>query len=456
MMYKRLASLALALAIALTLVPTFGIAARAEADGPSAAIAVDGIGAEPGDAVAEQPEGDAVVLDDVMLGAEEPEPYGDAVDEASANAADTVSAPKSPKAAISDLRAAFANYNGVESNAIKHSVKITQKGATVTIKGSVSKPYFLANIIVDADFIAEQIFGNSINYTINMNSGDFATGYHTVVLGIYKQYNDGTVEYADLVMKKYLKTNTITDKPTYKGSYTVYNTYFNINPFQMSPFGYTAPDLYLEYSGDGGKTWKRSGYMKQNLVEVASSQSYKISGLQPNTTYKTRLRYGEYVTYSKSYDGDGKSYFFGGPVLNSTTITTGAATKPKIKSVTAKATSVKFHKHRVAGHYEWVGNSLIWIGSYTEKYYTCKIKVTVKLKKKPGTKGLWITLHDGFGQTKWVKGNKKTYTATFKPYPNYFAKKPKGHYKYKVTVQSGQSKSWGGYSPAWSKKKKLK
>ena len=90
------------------------------------------------------------------------------------------------------------------------------------------------------------------------------------------------------------------------------------------------------------------------------------------------------------------------------------------------------------------------------RYYTCNLKVTVKLKKKPGTKGLWITLHDGFGQTKWVKGNKKTYTATFKPYPNYFAKKPKGHYKYKVTVQSGQSKSWGGYSPAWSKNKKLK
>ena len=455
-MFRRLASIALTLAIALTLVPLFGITARAEADGPNAAIAVDDIGTVSGDAAADLPEDDAVVLDDVALGAVEPAPSEDVGDEASANAVGAGSAPKGQTEALSDLRAAWASYNGVESNAINHSVKITQKGATVTIKGSVSSPYVLGGVIMDDAWVTQDFFGTTVNYTIDMNSGAFATGYHTVVVGIFKSNADGSVETADLIMKKYLVTNLITDRPTYKGSFTVYNTYFDIYPFQMSAFGYTAPELYLEYSGDGGKTWKRSGYMKQNLIEVASSQSYRISGLQPNTTYKTRLRYGEYVTYSKSYDGDGKEYFFGGPVLNSTTITTGAAKKPSIKSVTAKATSVKFHKNRVAGHYEWVGNSLIWIGSYTEKFYTCKIKVTVKLKKKPGTKGLWITLHDGFGQTKWVKGNKKTYTATFKPYPNYFAKKPRGHYKYTVTIQSGQSKNWGGYSPAWSKTKKLK
>ena len=160
-----------------------------------------------------------------------------------------------------------------------------------------------------------------------------------------------------------------------------------------------------------------------------------------DTIDKTRIRYGQVVTYSTDVAGDGKSYFFGGPVLNTTTIKTGSDTKPAVKSITAKAVNVRYHAVRHYGQYTGVY-------LYTEKFYTCKIRVTVKLKKKPGTAGMFIN-------GKWVKGNKKTYTKTFSPYPNYYFSHPRGSGKFTVTLRTGQSKKWGGYSPTVSRTKKL-
>ena len=225
----------------------------------------------------------------------------------------------------------------------------------------------------------------------------------------------------------------------------------------MSAFGLYAPKLYLEYSADGGKTWKRSGYMKPGGIKLATQEGYKISGLQPNTTYQTRLRYGEFVTYSTSYDGDGKEHFFLGPALYSTTIKTGMATTPAIKSVKLKSVKVRRHKMRHAGYYNYVGGTLFWHKAWTERWYTCNYKVTVKLKRKPGTNGIWITVNEGFGHTKFVPGNKKTYTFIFTPNVNYFGRKPKKcKLNYTVTVRSGQSSNYGGYSPSWSGKRRLK
>ena len=204
-------------------------------------------------------------------------------------------------------------------------------------------------------------------------------------------------------------------------------------------------NLYLEYSSNGGKTWKRSGYMQKSLITLAIDQGFTQGGLKPNKKYKTRLRYG--TTATKVMDGS--TGLLLGPALNTGTKKTGKKTKPPIKSVKVKAIKVKFHKHRVPGHYEWVGNSLIWFKAYTEKYYTCKYKVIVKLKKKPGTKGIWVN-------GKFVKGNKKKYTVKFTPYPNYFVKKPpKGLKKVTVKIRSYQSKKYYGFSPMYKKKKKV-
>ena len=427
-MFKRLSSLLLMLALIVALLPLNVGAALAE-DAADEADMVDELVPE---------------LDEFMIGVDEgaddalpenlPEDEGDFA----------VAAP------LPEDESEFAVAAPLPM-AVSHSVSITQSGSIVTIKGSVPSPYQLFGIIVDGTEVSNKLFGSSINQTVNMDSGTFATGYHTVYVGI-GQWVGAEFKHVDTVIKKYMVTNTFKDRPTYGGVFDVYSNYFDIYPFQMTAFGYLAPKLFLEYSADGGKTWSRSGSMKPGGIKVASQESYRISGLKPGTTYNTRLRYGDYVTYATGFGGDGKSYFFGGPVLNTATITTGMGEAPKIKSVTCKATKIKYHKIKQPGYYNYAGGKLFWHKAWTEKFYTCNVKVTVKLKKKPGTNGVWITFD---GQRKWVKGNKKTYSATFTSTVNYFAKKPKGRYKFNVSVCSGQDSAWGGFSPSWSKTKKL-
>jgi hypothetical protein len=173
------------------------------------------------------------------------------------------------------------------------------------------------------------------------------------------------------------------------------------------------------------------------MVVSYYNQVYKIKGFKKNKKYKTRIRYGVNVEYNL----DEQTYTFYGPTLSTGTFKTGQSKKPAIKSVRAKAVSVKYHRVRHYGPYTGVY-------LYTEKFYTCKVKVIVKLKKKPGTKGIVVN-------GRYLKGNKKTYTTTFNPYPNYHKKHPRGRSKFKVTLRSYQSKKYGGYSPTYSKTKKL-
>lgn len=328
-----------------------------------------------------------------------------------------------------------------------HTVDIEQNGSTVTVVGSIAAPHTFYGLFVDATLVAP-VVGSSVNQTIDVSG--FSTGYHTVWLAVIVGTDTSSV--VDIIFRQYIEVNKITDTPTYAGALTVYNNSVVIYPYDMY-LQNQAGDLYMEFSTDG-VNWTRSGYMRANLIQLFTQQNYTIDGLSPNTTYQTRLRYGTYVNYSlDGFLGDDQDYFFGGPALGTATIRTGMAAAPAIKSVTIQSTKIKYHRVRHAGYYNYVGGSLFWHKAYTEKFYTCKFKVTVKLKQAPGTNGIFITCA---GQTKYVRGNKKTYTATFTPYPNYFAKKPKGRYKYSVSVCSGMDANWGGYSPSWSGTKKLK
>ncbi len=439
MMQKRLISFALALTFVLTCLPlSGGIALAGEADiGAPLDIMTDG-GIEAG-IVSGNVEA-AVEEIEMNLGGELPEDVGvpdDAWKEVLASVADDAEADV-PKA-------------------VEHSVQITQNGGIVSIRGSIPAPYVLFGVIVDATAVTDQLFGNTVDFQFDINNGSFSTGYHTVYVGIGVQNPDGTVRFDNQVVEqKYVEANTISAQPTYTGVFEVYHNYINYYPYNMAMEN-TAGPLYMEYSADNGKTWNRTGAMTSNLIKLMIEQGFKFSGLKSNTTYKTRIRYGVEAAYPTEYGGDGRSYVFLGPALKTTTFKTGKKKAPKIASITAQAINVKYYKNRVQPHYEWTaGYHLVWIGSWTERFYTCKVKVTVKLKEKPGTKGLWIGFTDGSGtQEKWVKGNQKTYTATFTPYPNYFSKKPKGNYSYQISVRSGQSKSLGGYSPRTTKKKKL-
>lgn len=451
---KRLISLALALAFALTCLPLFGgiaLAEEADIEAPLAITTDEGI---EGDIVSGNVEPSVEEIE-VELGGDEAE-----------DAAGFDVSPAAPEAhydsvstdtACRRLRASVTDHAGSDvPKDYTHDVQVVQNGGLVSIYGSISEPYVLFGVIVDGTVISDQYFGSYINFQFDINNGSFSTGYHTVCVGVGILNPDGTMRYENQYLEqKYVEANTISAVPTYAGVFQVYHDHIDYYPYSMA-MDNMAGKLYMEYSADGGQTWNRSGYMSANWIKLFIQQGFTIDGLYANTTYMTRIRYGEEVTYSTYYDGDGATYTFLGPALTTATFTTGMPEAPKIKSIKAKAVKVKYHKHRVAGHYEWAGTSLIWIGPWTEKYYTCNVKVTVKLKKKPGTKGVWIGFTDMSGyHEKWVSGNKKTYKATFTPYINYFAKKPKGHYSYEITVRSGQDENLGGYSPAFAKTKKL-
>jgi len=332
-------------------------------------------------------------------------------------------------------------YGNIPSDACK--ITLTGNGKTMTIQGTVNSNYCLGEVVVD-EGKDENIVYNFNYATGNIKSpaislSKFGTGYHTVIILVYNK----SKKYQGALGQGYVPYNGITAKPTYNGVFKVNSKSFTYYPYNMALSNQTGK-LFMEYSANGGKTWKRTGYMQANMIKLYTDQAYSFGGLKANTVYRTRIRYGDYIDYL------GKSYLFLGPVKNTTTFKTGKAKAPKIKSVKIKAIKVKRHKHRVAGHYYWTGYRLIWIGPYTEKYYTCKFKVTIKLKKKPGAKGIWV---DGT----FLKGNKKKYTKIITPTYNYYRKKPpKGLKKVKISIKSYQSKSYGGFSPANTKKVKIK
>lgn len=332
-------------------------------------------------------------------------------------------------------------YGNIPNDACK--ITLTGNGKTFSIKGTVNSAYRLGQVFVDA--ANDQNIAHNFNYatgSINKSGislSRFGTGYHNVIITVYDKSN----KLVDALYQGYVPYNGITAKPTYKGKFTVNTRSFIYYPYNMA-MSNREEKLFMEYSANGGKSWKRTGYMQANMIKLAIDQCYTFGGLKANTVYRTRIRYGVYIDYLE------KSYLFLGPVLNTTTFKTGKAKAPKIKSVKIKAIKVKRHKHRVAGHYYWTGYRYIWISGYTERYYTCKFKLTIKLKKKPGAKGIWV---DGT----FLKGNKKKYTKIITPTYNYYRKKPpKGLKKVKISIKSYQSKSYGGFSPAKTKKVKIK
>ncbi len=486
---KKLLAIALSLAVGVTFIPLLGsnVYAETETENPAEVILDEGDG-NAGDDVDvpiddEEAEGDDEDIVDIT-------PDGTAVPEVNTDADEAEAKGEEPAAAdaaqldsetspglsvgSADLNAILAALKDAppkeniqlmaDSDIFTWSVSVSGKKATV--KGTIKNPYkelvtFGGLYMDDLKYSdpVKPLFSDAFTTTINMS--DYDIGYHTLY-AVFLAAADGTNVY-DAIKKARETGNTdnlistsrakkkvaskITAKPNYSGKfYYVYSKYFEFYPFNFGK-NLGTEKLYMEYKIKGTKKWKRTGYMKANSIKLYMEQGYTIKKLKPNKTYQTRLRYGRYVTYSKDIGGDGKSYFFGGPVRNTKTIKTGNAKKPTIKSVKVKAVKVKKHKVKHPAYWYYVGGAAFYHKAWTEKYYTYKVKVTVKLKKKPGAAGLWIN-------GKFVKGNKKKYTVTL-PGSSYSAKKPKGK-KFKVNICSYKGKSYGGLSPLYKKTNKIK
>ena len=195
----------------------------------------------------------------------------------------------------------------------------------------------------------------------------------------------------------------------------VYSTYFFFNGLYAGSMA-TLNGMYLSCSPDGGKTW--SSPVKVNYWEQKT-----FTGLTADKDYLVRIQ-----TPS-------------GAVVGTYKIHTGKPTTP-VKSVSAKAVNVR--KHRVRNRTPYLGLPLS--GYHYE--YTYKIKITVNMKKKPGTPGIFV---NGI----WMKGNKKKYTKTLSG--TYRSLTNPHRLKFTVTVYSAvdASNSYGGYSPLWQKTKRL-
>lgn len=239
-------------------------------------------------------------------------------------------------------------------------------------------------------------------------------------------------------------------KPTHKKSqYETYSKYL----YYKTPAKVTYnsdPDcgLYLDIRKKGAKKWKTYGPL------TSAKTSTMIKKLTPNKNYQVRTYFGKKLTIGES------SFFISGKdkeckKYTTLTVKTGKKKLP-IKSVSVRAVNVKKHTHIIPGY---VLNN---VGK--ETWYTYRLKITVKMKKKPGVKAVYIS-------GKKVKGNKKTYSVKFaeqssimtgkwivKPYRKYYkhtiAQIPRGT-KYEVKIYSYSNKTYKAYTPIQTRKPKI-
>lgn len=285
----------------------------------------------------------------------------------------------------------------------------------------------ISAINIDGKHAVYNMWNTSItNYKVGIRG--CTPGDHNVTI-CAKTSSGSTTEYESR-LKRPIVAGVYTT-PTSAGSFDVYSTYFYYTNWVGLPDRWA---MFIDYSTDG-VNWS-SAY-----GPIYYWSGTTISGLAPDTNYQVRVFYGY------RYPAGSDTWLFGrrtGCALYAGTYQTGSASIPKVKSIKVKAYKVK---KRRAGVYGWYTG--YYFGSV--KYYTYKIKVTVqfktKKKKKPGLNGLYI---NGV----WKPGNKKKYTLKLGPYANY--SKPKGK-KFNVYLYSAHSPGgYGGYSPMYSKTKKVK
>lgn len=433
---KRILAVALSLTVGVTFIPLMGDFAFAEdeAADPSGVVLDEGAGdAEDGVVIdGEEIEGEDGQTDGEAPAITEENNTSEDVD-VSADATGSEEQSEEQSAALDSDNDGAAHVKGITPGDL-YAVAATRSGTTLTINASFKDHPAYATSDIDKNslrFRKLYVDGYQVgdmftykkleNFQINI-SNNLTPGYHSVFLAVYgKRKNSSTLDFLGNTYAVYYRAG-IMSAPSANGSLAIYHNYLDyMSPTDPNLFNYK---LFLEYSRDG-KTWATYGPMSY-------IQTYKLRGLKASKKYYVRSYYGVYRdgTWFTSKE-EGKTRWIG-------TYRTGVAKRPAVKSITVKAYKVKKKKQRVYGYYTG-----LYLGKRT--YYKYKLKIIVKLKKKPGNK-IWIN-------GKKFKGNRKTYTVKLGTFTSY--SKPKGK-KYKVMMYTYRNASWGGYSPMYKKTRKIK
>ncbi len=330
-----------------------------------------------------------------------------------------------------------AHSGGDETFSAKLDMSMDSKGI-LTVTGKCTGTTFTRLVVQDRpntkakelDFFATDISGKT-SFTKKIDTTKYDVGYHE----LKAEMKNGKEVYTSNVFP-----TKIYDKPTLKkndnflstgSKYICYRPYFTVPPIYDG--------VYMQLYDTKTKKWG-DVYGPYPSYEILRTRYFvgnpKTGGtkIQSNRTYKIRTFFAKQTKYA------GKKYYLFGPMSRTLKIKTGKAKKPAVKSI--KITKAKQKKIKLVGHAHWDAGG-VW-HPYTSSYtWTTTYKVTVKLKKKPGTVGIYIG-------SKKIKGNKKTYTATFTD-----SGKLKGK-KIKVDVCSYNDSRIGAYSPVVSKRVKVR
>ena len=284
-----------------------------------------------------------------------------------------------------------------------------------TVTGETTGSETFTRLWVDEVRSVMPLSGKSFKETFDTKKYDI--GWHS--LGA--ELSDGTMVY----FSKYFPT-AIYDKPSLSAG--CFQTNAKDLAFSTPNHNGSKYDYYLQIKKGNGDWGDLYGPFSPNSVRA-------INNLSPGTTYSFRAIYFTEV---------GPKDYFKSKFSNTVTVRTGPKKKPAVKSI--KISKAKVKKVWVKPIYNAFG-LVVKKGFYA---YKTQYKVTVKFKKKPGVAGIYIHASNDTPLFTFVKGNKKTYTATFTTGGKRIGK------KMKVSVYTKGNSSYGAYSPVYSKKVKIK
>ena len=312
---------------------------------------------------------------------------------------------KAGKKSDKSFNKAIAKHSkfGASSDPSLLTVSSPDANGIVRVQGNINnssiptelKPHIVYDkVYVDDLYTVERDIGSNImNITIDMKN--YSVGYHTIAV-TYKF--DGSTAYDNNTGK--LIGTTFDYVPAYiynspsnaPGLYDVYHKKFYYNNVNGRYAYDSSCSVQMQHRIRGKKKygkWISDGYMTNTI-------NYVFPGLKPARKFQTRLYYCKKFTYK------GQEYTFTSGRSAVRTMKAGTK-KMKVKSITVKAYNVKRHPRKLI-YRHWTSYwTYVWRAKTIGYYYTYKLRATVRLKKKPGAKGIMINAYR-------LKGNKKVYT----------------------------------------------